>query len=166
MKFTRLYTFILAILVAQSSAIKPKVSVWSSDSEKANGTQLVQCVVDIEKLLHAHPQVTRNYGYRCGNSWFQYGSDRGFKPGKTHYLMFQKCKLHLDYAASAGKDWFLCKVQGGGWGNRIVAYSPLGFYACDDGGPLDHSPCRKMPGECRGRPSDDLSCQKVPGEGQ
>ncbi|GIZ49938.1 hypothetical protein CKM354_001295400 [Cercospora kikuchii] len=65
MKLTRLFALMLATLAPLSSAWT--VKVWSSDTHTINGTEVMQCVTNMQTTLEKHPNSTAHNGYRCGD---------------------------------------------------------------------------------------------------
>ncbi|CAK1356435.1 uncharacterized protein RHO25_012419 [Cercospora beticola] len=135
MNFKKLLLLVLGALVTSTSA-RTKKSSWSSETHNAKATELVRCIEQMEATLIARPESQRYRGYQCGDRWYQWGSDLDWVLEKTNLFVFKKCKDGLVDAVLHSKDWLLCYVRGG-WGGRIIAYSPLGHRATLAG---DHTP--------------------------
>ncbi|KAM3415180.1 hypothetical protein BST61_g10300 [Cercospora zeina] len=140
MKLKTLSTLAVAICTAPS-LVAARKEIWIAETREANSTKLTECVRGMHQILLGDPRAHRRIGYRCGDSWFQFGTEEDNPYGNSKLKVFQMCETELVEATYSAKDWFYCSAHDA-WAKRIVAYSPFGHQACTSNHTAPHAPCK------------------------
>ncbi|GIZ49884.1 hypothetical protein CKM354_001290100 [Cercospora kikuchii] len=140
MKLRTLSALAFAMFITSSSA-RSKKKVYSAPFNDGHSTKLIPCMEEIKTILEVRPHAHRHVGYRCGDSWFQFGADEENPYGNSNLKVFEMCKPDMEEAVYLAKEWFACYVTDA-WAKRIIAYSPFGFQACSSNKTYDHAPCK------------------------